>query len=819
MLSSSSSLSPSSGTEACRNILERVHASFSGRRRRKRLRRGVEDSVAATLMDHEEEKEAENHPSRKNSLREAAEGEEVSGPLRSGSRHLSRSAWFVSLHQHKEEERGRKKAIERRQRKRAVARGPSPSRLSSVEGRPRGTDALPSEKNGHMTGKAKGTGKWMQRVKGMSGREVGSMGGQTEKRVPMGQGAKRVAHSGKPVPKHLAAHLQRLQSSTTSEAEGWNSSPRTPRSTGNTKWDPSSSSQAIPGEGTRGEPHTLSTSSPSLPSHRKTYTRGPDGRLWTLAMARRHQLLTTRPTGRRWTPRKLATLTKGVTKARVLLRYYQDRLQKRKPIRKLASPSLSLWCTSKHCLSRRNIATRESLWQRLPASRCRRGFFLHQLPCSTRGRQGQEWGLPRTLTPGKKGCEGETPKTSSQGPSPLMGTEFHTRRPREEGLASALGVSPHTVDEITPEHVPRVETAFEGGEIRSIMANSPSHSVLLQQCEVAACQLLWDVLWKIIEVRHRFVHDRLSCSPSLRSLPSTSAASLHSSSSFFPQSVLEARAFPLFGLVVDVCEGVVFQNSAGSATPSTATATSSLTVPTQRSTKRNTAASLVSVNPPPSPLERTHLKKKRARRAKNTTKMEMKRISETTLTSGSTGGVPRISRGIIVQETARYVSVILFPEGEGLSSCLPPSSTSRPVMEPTGTPSTSSTKTEECLSSSVPPTSLPPTPRVVHVKKLFPCAGPGTLADVCQLVALSSSSSSFSSVDSAGRKGGGRTHRQGNKRDSLKRAKKGLPLTPFSSTSLTMAVVVGEYWEVQEDCCHCHPPLPSPSSLLYDHCL
>lgn len=487
--------------------------------------------------------------------------------------------------------------------------------------------------------------------------------------------------------------------------------------------------EAVPRDGDA----TPTTSSSSLGLPRNdggTPHRGPDGRLWTAAMHHRHRLLADRPSGRGWTSRKLAMLTHGVTKATALLRFFRDRAP-----------------TTGHAA--------------IPAAAQRAAFFrrpLRRRPHPSRDTEGKGTvavGVTPTATVNENVHDPAEAHRSDAEPDVTRGLFVSTPKKRKSWRAG--GGRPPT---LSPECV--------------------------AQWDAAGVRVLWEVLWHILAVRHRILHERL---PSF--VPSSS------SSSSTPEGLLEARAFPLFGLVVDVCEGVRFHLSAN---PS-----SRWRRPWRRhATARASAPSVVgggdvSTNPPLCPASGP------------ATPDQARRVR-----SGDRR-LPMVSRGLVVQETARYVSVALFPEGW---SCLSPPSASGEEVSPTS--SSATTHPPVPLLPGVSPSLCPL--RVVHIQKVFPSGAPGTLHDVCDKMASSWQSG-------RGRRGSTSPRRKANekqKRTKKRTRKDGLDHRPDTKgcgpstgvvVSRSLVVVVGEYWEIEKTYCRCATSPPSPSRLLYDRCL
>lgn len=829
MLSSSPPLLPSSSSSrvgACRNVLQSIHRSvFSGRQRRKRQRQGVENSLASSTpgyygVDGEEEDDRNAVEESDPCGMEYSMGTNCAMDFyRAGSSvgslpFSSPSSWFVSLHQHKEERTGREKAKERRKQKRREARDRASSPISnSVDShnkknnlyRRSGCSSDLNCKKSSLIGKGGPQG-----VEEKAGQEEDArptLRTLKQRAATAGHIRNPITGAEKGISKQLAAHLQRLQTLPSNAVEDKISVGDNSYYRHNSSSTSSSRQSLTQGEGKKESDTLLPVSPLSIAENeKKRLFRGPDGRLWTYAMLHRQQLLARRPQGRAWTSWKLANLTKGVSKARTLLRYYQDRRHKMASRKEVARGSSSSTPRSQRHLLRlhssptgmtrvkamrmcpEKTVTTEEVGQNISAERQRNALFRRLLQQQRKKKDTSEGTQPiRAGTPetdADASCKTTTEmKRDEGGKKEEARTTFSQPAGEEENTSPASHLSLSAKDSSTQD--------------------MRRFSQILKHCECAGRQLLWEVLWKIVEVRHRFLHQRLtflpsrlSSSSSSPSSPSSSSSPVRSrittlSSSVLPQSIIEARSFPLFGLVVDVCEGVTLRGGA------------------------------------PSPDgSRRHPPSRRRSEVRRTMKSEEDENVDKRMNRGEGG--PKISRGIVAQETSHYVSVALFPDGSGLLPPLSsPSSSTFPLQEAKEKFSFPSyTEDQDGVPSRTPPTPLPvfppPPARVINVKKIFPSGGPGTLADVCEWVMKT-----FSSSCGRGRgsySGGSRSIRKKNhKSDRCKRRRHSRGDRDASSTvlmpSVTLAVVVGEYWEIDTGCCDCRDPLPSPSCLLYDRCL
>lgn len=688
---------------------------------------------------------------------------------------LPSTAWFVSLHQHKEEEAGRRKAKARRRQRhleetRSLSKAVTPTAgrsrgegkdLRDHQSRPRqegpphplpppdeGRASVRETVGGSRKEPANATSMWARR--------------SHENLLPTS--GKAVQREGEGTSKRLALHLQRLRSIPHREEEAEaNIRQTTSRPPGSPTPEHHRMAHVTEEAVKKVQDAATPCGSPrDAPTpKRSTYARGPDGRWWTLAMYRRYELLINRPCGRRWTTRKLATLTKGVTKASALLRFYRDRSQKvpLQPQAPCVSPrcrdraSSSSWCVRHGDTVNTTRPPRGSCWLLLPAAAQREAFFrrLHR-------RLARQWS--------------DEPKagTTRGPPSPADDSAGSDRREARADVGRVVR---------------------QRKRVRKRTASETRCPPLLPQWEAAGVELLWKVLWHVLAVRHRIVHEGLSSfSPSTSPLSPSPAA--------VPGSLLEARSFPLYGLVVDVCEGVRFhlssRSSKRSRRPRGIHSTARTSSPSSLGASRNAFPSMP----------------RGAARGSATSKREVDHWCRPFT----------VSRGVVVQETAGYVSVALFPEGW---SCLsPPSTGAVPASTTTATSSAQADALHDpllpCVSS--PSMPLPPPLRVVHIQKVFPSGGPGTLQDVCQTLASSWSGGRTRSAAprKAGRKKNARPKRRiDHHHHSIHPPKRYGPSTAVVSRSLV--VVVGEYWEIENAYCRCAASFPSPSRLLYDRCL
>lgn len=556
------------------------------------------------------------------------------------------STWMISLHQHREEEAGRRRAAESRAHRHAKAK------IKMMKREEEGV-CSPDRHNPSTAATLLGTS-----VTGTGSLVKGSSSGtRTTRREASGVGRRGATETQR----SLVARLRDM--------------PQGPEERHEIHRPLSSSSLPLPPP----PPPSFSSSSTTVPTPlRETAASAlAMGGSETTGGLLPRPLDSNRPAGRGrrrcWTREKLGAVLAGTTRPAALRRFF-------------GTPTATDAMNSRE--SNRTESDGEIVSSRRGMCRRRRRRALRQHLSALRQRA--EGSKRRRET---RDAEREQDKRKDrEGGEARDGLETPKKHKLPEPTATA------TDDHGDDHSVRRVSRPALSEAAEDFLCTAPL-GTQLSQAEYSSRAMFWAMVHAVVEERRRVVLGRLL--PALALSPAPSSPSMSSSSSLSSPplpSLLEARAFPLFGLEVDVC-------------------TVQFCVTTSAS--RGRVASV-----------RGGGEKTRGRRGSRKPFPMHSRPRGRGVTCATPCAVlPGIRRGIVLQESLKYVSVALLPQCS--------SSTAFSFLCDVSSPHDQREDEEGEAEKEGPPQPQRrrrlPQPQVVRVQKQFTCCG--TLADVCQRLA------------------------------------------------------------------------------------